>query len=591
MKKFKALAVVTLVAVLALFVARPDVAFASGETTVTIYHTNDTHGRFVGGGSIMGIDMIAAIKADTPNALLVDAGDTLHGLPFVTLNRGLDAVTLMNMAGYDVFTPGNHDFNYGYERLLELEAEAAFGFVSTTITKDGAHLFNSTLIVDVDGVSIGFIGVTTPETYYKTSPTGIVGLTFAIDTDMVAAAVTSLQGAGADLIVALAHLGIDETSEYTSIWLAETVPGIDLIIDGHSHSLFEEGFTVGGTLIVSAGEYENHLGAVTVVFGEDNSVISIEAAVISAAEAQEAFEPHPELTALIEEIRAAQNLVLDVAITDITYSLSSAREPGVRTQEMGLGNLVTDAMLAATGADIALTNGGGLRADLEEGTVTIGNVIAVLPFGNYAVTKFVTPAELKLLLENGVKGAPAAAAEFPQIGGFSFTYTVDHEPGDRVLSIAIGGVAVDMADDATQYLLVTNDFMAAGGDGYTVFKAIPTENEFPALEEILRDFLLSGDAGDYSETEGRITVTDATSGTPLAPVTSGTPVAAAEGQTGVVANTPAVYVRTGPHPTYDIVTAITRGTVVAVHDLQRQWYQVTVGEVEGWVYMEYIELN
>jgi 5'-nucleotidase len=415
-----------------------------------------------------------------------------------------------------------------------------------------------------------------------------------------------LQNEGVDIIVAVTHLGIDESSEETSYDVADAVEGIDLIIDGHSHSLYENGLVVGNTLIASAGQYEGYLGVVTVSFDGDNNVTAIEASVISAADAIEAYEPHEEVVALIEEIRAAQGLVLDVAITEFAYSLSSARDPGVRTQEMPLGNLVADAMLFGSGADIALANGGGLRADINEGTVTIGDVIAVLPFGNYGVTKYITAADLKVLLENGVAGAPAAVGKFPQISGFTFAYNPDNEPGDRVVSIAVNGVDVDMADTTAKYLLVTNDFMAAGGDDYTTLANFPVENEFGALDEMLRDYLLSNPDKSYAEAEGRITVVTGEYVAPPVAETAAeaeeaadetepeTKPAAAEsvsGQTGVVANAAAVYVRTGHHPSYDVVTALTRGTVVQVHDLNSQWYQITCGDVEGWIYMGYIELR
>jgi len=514
MKKTRIAIVLTLV--LGLFLTVASVAYAA-DKEITILHTNDMHGRFVEDASIIGIDTIADIKANTPNALLVDAGDALHGLPFVTLNQGKDAVALMNIAGYDLFTPGNHDFNYGYQTLLDLAKLADFDVLSANVKKDGSPIFNATVVKEIDGVKIGFFGLSTPETLYKTNPLNVAGLIFDDPVACAKAAVADLQSQNVDLIVALSHLGTDDASEETSIKVANAVPGIDIIIDGHSHSQYNEGLLVGDTLIASAKEYESFVGVVVIGFDGDNKVVEKSASLIDKETAAEKYAPDENVKAKIAEIEAKQSEVLDVVVASIGYSLSSAREPGVRTQEMPLGNLVADAMKAGASAQIALTNGGGLRADVKEGEITVRDVIAVLPFGNYGVTKYVTPAQLKSLLENGVNSAPAAVGKFPQIAGFTFAYNPDLAPGSRVTEIVIGGQAVSLTDTTTKFLLVTNDFMAVGGDEYTALESIKTENEFNALDEMLLSYIKANPDKEYTDVEGRIVVTDAVPAAPPAP--------------------------------------------------------------------------
>jgi len=600
MRKTRKAIIFTLLVGLILTIA--SVAYAA-DKTITIFHTNDAHGRFVEDSSIIGIAAIAGIKADTPNALLVDAGDTLHGLPFATLNQGRDIVELMNIAGYDLFTPGNHDFNYGYETLVELAKLANFDVISVNVKKDGQPVFLPTIVKEIDGVKIGFFGVSTPETLFKTNPANITGLTFDGVLEAATAAVAALQGQNVDLIVALTHLGTDASSEVTSTWLAGAVAGIDLIIDGHCHSLHEEGLQAGDTLIVSAKEYQNFLGRVVIVFDADNAVTDITAGLIGKEAAAE-YTPSAAVAAKIDEINAAQSAVLDVVVGSIGYSLSSAREPGVRTQEMPLGNLVADALKAGTGAQIAITNGGGLRADLNEGDIAIRDIIAVLPFGNYGVTKYVTPAQLKEILENGVDSAPAAAGKFPQIAGFSFVYDPEAPAGNRVATIAVGGTAVALTDTTTKILVAINDFMAVGGDGYTTFAALPTENEFNAMDEMLLDFIRENADVVYTQAEGRIKaepgilpavpvppIATIPPVEPAAPAETPAPVAPAGTQIGVVVNCQAVNVRAGGGVRHNVLRVLRAGNTVTVLDSRFGWYLVNDGQADGWIYSAYLQVS
>lgn len=482
-------------------------ALEKGSVDITILHTNDTHGRVKADSSIIGIDTISAIKKSINNSILVDVGDTLHGLPFATMNKGEDIIALMKLAGYDVMTPGNHDFNYGYERLLELANMASTGvnsfpIISANVIKDNITLLDANYIKEVDGVKLGFFGLTTPETAFKTNPNNVKGLEFASPIESAKKQVEELKAKGADIIVALAHIGTDESSEIVSTMIAKEVEGIDIIIDGHSHSNYPTGFEAdNGTLIVSTGEYGANLGQVIITFNKDTNKITNKIASLIPKATAATLNPDEIVAQKIEEINEAQNALLSKVVGVSKVVLDGARE-NVRTGETNLGNLITDAMLYVTGAEIAITNGGGIRATINAGEITKQDVVSVLPFGNFIVTKYLTGAQIKDILEHGVKDYPATAGHFPHVAGINFVFDAEKAPGERIVSIKINGKDIDM--DA-KYLVAANDFMAAGGDDYPHFKDVKTENEFQALDEALEEYIKYLGEVNYSK-EDRIVV-------------------------------------------------------------------------------------
>lgn len=475
------------------------------KTEITIFHTNDTHGRVKGNNKVIGIDKIASIKKSKKDSLLVDAGDTFHGLPFATMNKGEDIVKLMQEAGYDVMVPGNHDFNYGYTRLLELEEIAKSGnkpfeLISSNVFKGGKNILKPNYIKNVKGVKVGFFGLTTEETSYKTNPNNVKGIEFRNTIDAAKNQVKELENKGADVVVALAHVGTDKSSEITTEDIAENVKGIDVIVDGHSHTKFENGFLgKNNTLIVSTGEYEENLGELTLTI--DNStkeLVKKEGRLIGMEEASK-YAPDETVKNKIAEIDAAQNSILSQKIGETATYLEGAREK-VRTSETNLGNLITDAMLNETKAEIAISNGGGIRASIAKGHITKGDVIAVLPFGNFTVTKKLKGSEIKEVLEHGVKDYPETAGQFTHVAGLKFKFDPEKEALNRVHSITINNNPIDMNKE---YLVATNDFIAAGGDGYPYFKDKKTENEFGALDETLSNYIKKLGAVNYN-VEGRI---------------------------------------------------------------------------------------
>jgi 2',3'-cyclic-nucleotide 2'-phosphodiesterase (5'-nucleotidase family) len=491
----------------------------AAKKTITILHTNDSHGRAEEASNDgMGFAKIATLvrhyERQNPNTLLLDAGDTFHGTTFATLVRGESIARVMNQTGYDAMAAGNHDFNYGYQRLLELEKIVEFPILAANVRKeaDSSRILKPYVIKEVNGIKLGILGLATPETTYKTHPNNVAGLKFVDPAVEAKPVVEELKKQKVDAIIAVTHLGIDESSTDTSIKLAKEVPGIDLIVDGHSHSTLVEGKTAdNNTLIVSAGEYTKNLGVVELTF-EGNKLVGKKAQLVNK-DAAGLVVPDQAVVGTINDIKKAQDVILNEVIGSVPVKLDGDREL-VRVQETNLGNLITDAMLDITGADVALTNGGGIRASVEAGQVTKGSIITVLPFGNYIQTKKVTGAELKAALEVGASAYPKSLGGFAHVGGMSYSIDESKPAGCRVHSVKVKGQPLELEKS---YVLATNDFLAAGGDQYSSLKTAQHLGDFPALDEALIAYIQKKGAVS-PVVEGRITVKpDPAGAAPIAP--------------------------------------------------------------------------
>lgn len=496
----------TLIMILSIFMPMGNV-WAEDSSAVTegvlftIVHTNDTHSRVLSSSSEIGFARIATkikeIRNSNENVLVLDAGDTFHGQTISTLVKGESIVNVMNIIKYDAMVPGNHDFNYGQERLLELNQMTDFPIIAANIQRaDGSTFLNPYVIKEFNGVKVGIFGLATPETLYKTNPNNVKGLTFEDPTAAAEKMVKELEGK-ADIIIALSHLGLDEGSTYTSKLVAEKVKGIDLIVDGHSHTNLNEGLKVGDTLIVQTGEYGKNLGIVEMVY-ENGNVSTIKASLLKREEAEQLAEDADVLRA-IEGIKTEQDKITSVVIGRTDAELDGVREH-VRAGETNLGNLITEAVLKATGADAVITNGGGIRASIDTGEITKGEVITVLPFGNYVVVKKVKGSDIVAALEHGVSQYPATNGGFPHVAGIRFAFDSAKEAGSRVTKVEVKGKAID---PNTEYLLATNDFMAVGGDNYTMLSAGQVVTELPGLDEVVMEYITKYGTADI-KVDGRV---------------------------------------------------------------------------------------
>jgi len=460
--------VMSFVLVLGLMIMPATVSFADGHETLTIVHVNDVHGRLEESDfdSTLGYakmkTFVDSLKAEDPNLLLLHAGDAFHGTIPVNLTVGEAMVEVMNAMEFDAMVPGNHDFNHGYERLLELKAMSEFDIIAANVMKEeGGTDFSPYMVYEMEnGMRVGVFGIATEETKTKSHPNNTAGVEFADIIQSGNDAVAELEALEVDLIVALIHLGIDESSEDTAYKLAENVEGIDIIIDGHSHHVIAE--ESNGAWIVQAGQYLDHVGVVKVSFMDGELVVD---AVAHPYEDLKDLEADESIALLIEELVGATDELVEEVIGYTDVELDGLRE-NVRAGETNLGNLITDAMIAASGADVALTNGGGIRASIDVGDITLGEVLTSFPFTNVLTNIEVTGADLMAALEHGVKDFPAAAGHFPHVSGMSYTFDPNNEVGSRITELLIGDEPVDL--EAT-YMLVTNDFLAAGGDGYEMF--------------------------------------------------------------------------------------------------------------------------
>ena len=501
---------------------------------IVILHTNDVH------GAISSYAKVAALKAEYEakgaEVLLMDAGDYIQGEPYVSVSQGETAIRLMNYVGYDVATIGNHEFDYGYENLAKLAA-AEFPIIAANVMYNGKTAFEANKVFELEsGVKVGVFGLSTPETATKAHPGKIKGVTFLSGDDMNKAAqaqVDELTAAGCDYIICLGHLGIDDSSKgYRSVDLLEAVTGIDVFIDGHSHSslddvkaLVGEDCKVGDTLLTSTGTKLATVGAV--VISEDG--ISIESVDLEKYEgSDDVVEEAAQL--VIDEVDAAYGEVFAKSEVE----LCGEKAPGNRTEETNNGDLIADAILWQAKKDgslpvadenvIAITNGGGIRAAIAAGDITKKDVNTGLPFGNTVAYVTVKGSVLLEALEASTYCTPEAVGAFPQVAGIEFTVDTnkaydqgEQYPGstyyapasiNRVTIESINGKAFD--PEAT-YVVVTNDFLAAGGDTYYAFSVSTSVDTGVPMDEALMSYIteeLDGvvTAEQYGEPQGRITV-------------------------------------------------------------------------------------
>lgn len=454
------------------------------EATITLIHTNDTHGNVKDDGkSVIGFAKLATYAKEAKaneNAIIVDAGDMFQGMPFANLENGQSVIKLANAVGYDAMTVGNHEFDFGSANFFNIVKQLNFPVIaSNLVTDDGKAALESYIVKEVDGVKVGIFGMATEETAFKTHPNNVAGYKF---TDMIAAAEKNVktlrEKEGVDVVIMVAHLGLDE-GDYTSDLVAKAVEGIDVIVDGHSHTKLENGRLVNNTLIVSTGDKLGNVGRVEIVV-EDGKVENKTAKLLTYNDFAD-VTPDAEVVAEIEKVEAAQAELLNRVVGKTNVKLVGDRSV-VRTGETNLGQLATDAMLDLTGADVALTNGGGIRASIEAGDITHNDMVTVFPFGNTVMVKEISGSDLKAALEHGVSEYPNEKGAFPHTAGMTFTVNAYKEAGNRISDLKVNGVAVEANK---MYTFATNDFVAAGGDDYTMLAKYPIKAEYNTLMDTL----------------------------------------------------------------------------------------------------------
>ncbi|MEM9223176.1 MAG: 5'-nucleotidase C-terminal domain-containing protein [Pseudomonadota bacterium] len=514
--------------------ALPFTAFAE---TVTILHVNDIHSRIEPidkydstcsteddaagecfGGAARLASAIAAerLAADGP-LLLLDAGDQFQGSLFFTQYLGKAAAEIMNTIGFDAMAVGNHEFDEGPRVLRAFIDAVDFPVVMANAEiEEGTELHGavpSHTILEAGGQRYGVFGLLAPDTGVTSSPGP--GVTF---TDPIAAAraqVAALQAEGVDRIILLSHLGLPDDKR-----VAAAVEGIDLVVGGHSHTLLSNSaedaagpYPVmvaapdGDTPIVQAGAYGKYLGKIDVTFDDDGNVT---AAVGDPILLDASVPQDPAIAERVTELAVPLEAIRRDVVGQAAEPIDGSRE-SCRAGECAMGNLVADAMLDRVkeqGISIAIQNGGGLRASIDEGDITMGDVLTVLPFQNTLATFELTGAQIKAALENGVSGIEDGEGRFAQVAGMRYSADTSVAPGEgRITSVEIkeanGWEPIDV--DAV-YGVVSNNFMRGGGDGYEVFTEAQNAYDYgPGLEVVFAAYLEK--LGEVTPAlDGRITV-------------------------------------------------------------------------------------
>ena len=516
---------------------------ATDSIEAVIIHTNDVHGRILEEKGVIGDAKAAAVieeeRSKVENTIVVDAGDAFQGLPISNSTKGEDRANIMNQVGYDAMAVGNHEFDFGMDQAIKYKETLNFPLLSANTYVNGARVFEASTIVDKTPTVVGdefvVIGVTTPETAIKTHPKNIEGVTFADPITEVNKVIDEVEArALADNrvynnYIILAHLGVDATTpvEWRGSTLAEALSQNSklagkrvIVIDGHSHTV--QSATYGDNVTYNqTGSYLNNIGKVTL----KSEQLLGEASLISAADTA-SVTPDALITELVNEIKVKyEGENAQVVIENNPVELNGERS-NVRVRETNLGNAVTDAIYAygQTGfsnkTSLAVTNGGGLRATIaKDQLVTKGDIIAVLPFGNIISQITVTGQQIqdmftkslssalqtdketgKFLLDEN--GAPLfeASGGFLQISGATVFYDPTLPVKERVLLIGILNPETGEYDDLDlekTYYLATNDFLAAGGDGYTMLGG--AREEGPSMDSVFADYLKTADLSAYAD--------------------------------------------------------------------------------------------
>ncbi|KJZ20603.1 bifunctional metallophosphatase/5'-nucleotidase [Loktanella sp. S4079] len=497
---------------------------AAADYSLTILHTNDFHARFEPiskydsgcsaednaagecfGGTARLVTAIADARARSNNSILVDGGDQFQGTLFYTYYKGAMAAEFMNKLGYDAMTVGNHEFDDGPEVLRGFMDSVEFPVLMSNADVSGEPLLADVLmkstVIEQGGEQIGLIGLTPQDTDELASPGD--NIVFTDPSEAVQGEVDKLTEAGVNKIIVLSHSGYVVDQQ-----VAANTTGVDVIVGGHSNTLLGDmdgaagsyPTMVGDTAIVQAYAYGKFLGELNVTFDDAGVVTEASGAPLlidgQVAEDAETVARISELAQPLEEIR---NKVVAVAASAI-----EGNRDVCRAMECSGGNLIADAMLdrvADQGIQIAIANSGGIRASIDEGDVTMGEVLTVLPFQNTLSTFFVSGETVVAALENGVSQIEEGAGRFPQVAGITFTVDPAAEAGSRVSDVMVGGEAIDLT---ATYGLVSNNYVRNGGDGYGMFKDAADAYDFgPDLADVTAEYLAEN-APYAPYTDGRI---------------------------------------------------------------------------------------
>ncbi|MEO9684372.1 MAG: bifunctional metallophosphatase/5'-nucleotidase [Tateyamaria sp.] len=501
---------------------------ASAEYTLHILHTNDMHSRIESinrfdstcdaegeaegkcfGGVARVKTAIDAKKAELAgqNVIVLDAGDPFQGSLFYTTYKGAAEAEFMEQMGYDAMAVGNHEFDDGPAGLSAFVDTVSFPVISGNLDMSGEALLagkvDDHLVLEVGGQKIGIVSALAVDTVETSSPGENV--IFEDEITALTADVATLEGEGVDKVIALTHVGMNK-----DLAIAAAVPGLDVVIGGHSHTLMsnDDGETpayptmVEGVPVAQAYAYTKYLGHLIVTFDDDGNVTAAtgDPIVLDAS-----VTPDAAFLARIAEMGAPIEEMKTRVVAESAATIEGSRDV-CRAMECPMGSLIADAMLDRVkdqGIEIAIQNGGGIRASIDAGPVTMGEVLTVLPFQNTLSTFEVPGAAIVAALENGVGQIEDGAGRFPQVAGMTYAFDASAPAGARVSDVMVGGAPIDVVK---VYGVVSNNYVRNGGDGYAMFVDAAKAYDFgPDLADVTAEYLAAqGPFAPY--TDGRISV-------------------------------------------------------------------------------------
>lgn len=502
---------------------------------LVVIHTNDIHGSYAKSNTSLGISSILALRTYYENlganVLVLDAGDFSRGNALVDYFKGENAVDFLNITKYDAIALGNHEFDFGLDTLKNNLSKANFKVLGANVCdkKTGKVIFDSNAIFEFDNMKVGVFGLTTPSTSTASNPINVADLDFLDDEELmncVQDQIYSLKKAGCDYIICLGHMGISEDCEgHRSLDIMALTDGIDLFVDGHSHSVIS-GYDISNTRLVSTGDNLSNIG-VSIYDGHETHSQLINNTDFTGG------------CPSVDEFVASYKAIVDEAyakkIGSSSVFLAYSHDSSVRTYETNLGDLVTDSYVYVAQkyfdtihsnqvVDGAITNDGGIRANIEPGDITLNSLLSVLPFGNTVNIVTLSGAELLEALEASTQNLPSPMAAFPQVSGIEYTvdttvpyakgpdypnstYASPAACGSRVTIATVGGKAFNLN---AKYNIAVSDFMAAGGDTYYILtKAANRIETSITADEALTQYVesLGGSIGDnYATSKGLITI-------------------------------------------------------------------------------------
>jgi 5'-nucleotidase / UDP-sugar diphosphatase len=466
---------------------------------ISVINTADIHGHILydndAGGYytldqvnvMMGMPLIKTIsdkiRKENKDSLFLDSGDMFHGTNEANIQKAQGIVEEANLMGYDAMTVGNHDFDFGLDRLMEIKSQLNYPMLSANIYKDGKPLFEEYKIVTVGGKKIGLFGLTVQDALSYTNSKDTKGVSVEDPIKTAAKMVEKLRNQ-VDVVILISHLG-DEVDKQ----VVDNVSGIDLILCGHHHFLYEAADNYKGTYLVEAGGYSTHVGLAEMYF-RNGKLAKVEWNTIQSIDNSTA---NKDLENVSEKYYTIAMEAGKEKVGKAEVTLDGVRSR-VRSKETNLANLLADAMREIGNADIALLNGGGIRESIPSGEIDLYKIGKALPFSNYLVTAEVKGENIYQALERGIRQYPNSGTNggFMQVSGISFIFDASQDAGERVVSITKDGKPLDKNQ---YYKVALNDYIFNGGDNYSEFE----DSKLIYRGELLKDVL-----GKYIKEKGTV---------------------------------------------------------------------------------------